>query len=72
MYHYVPGQSWVCTLYVLCTVMHWYILEKTKKMIVQEQQDIWIRTVDLMHSILHAIQPIPLQYQRAFHGDIYG
>jgi hypothetical protein len=53
----------VCTWYVLSTYL--YVLKNKKT----NEHNIENKTVDLMHSILHAIS---LHYQHAFHGDIYG
>ncbi len=60
IYQDVPG------LYLVCT---WYILVRTRINQKMNVHNIENQTVDLMHSILCAI---PLHYQSAFHGVIYG
>jgi hypothetical protein len=67
MYHYIPGLYLVCTWYVLGTYR--YVLVRTWKNQNLNAQNVQIRTVNLVHSILRAI---PLRYQHAFHGNVYG
>jgi hypothetical protein len=72
LYKYVPLYTrsesvLVCTWYVLGT--YWYVLVHTRRNKTTNAQNIWIRTIYLMHSILRAIT---LLYQHAFHGDMYG